>query len=69
METWYLLYDGHSEDGSGQGHYAQRTTDKTVARKHYEKCKKNPYSTGKVVIVTDTQLVGANPWTNWESIP
>ena len=28
--------------------------DKNVALKHFDKCKNNPYSIGKVVIITDT---------------
>lgn len=48
-ETWYLLYDGTS----GDGNYCGRTTDKSVARNHYDKCRKNTYSVGKVIAVTD----------------
>ena len=53
-ETWYLLYDGTSVDGMGDGNYCGRTTDKSVARKHYDESKSNPYSIGKVIAVTDT---------------
>lgn len=55
MENWYLLYDGESVDGWGKPTYLTRTTDKKVALEHYKKCKKNPYSIGQVVIVTDTK--------------
>ena len=60
METWYLLFDGQSEDGGGHPDYIGRTTDVKKAEKHYKKCRKNPYSTGKVIAVTDTEykLVG-----------
>jgi hypothetical protein len=54
MEPWYLLFDGTSVDGMGEGKYTGRTTDKAVARKHFSKCKNNPYSVGKVIVVTDT---------------
>lgn len=49
---WYLLFDGSSDDGRGEGQYIGRTTDKNVAMKHYSKCKSNPYSTGKVIKIT-----------------
>jgi len=52
-ETWYLLYDGSSADGRGQGTYAGRTTDKKKAVSYFKKCKADPYSTGGVDIVTD----------------
>lgn len=54
-ETWYLLYGGESEDGMGNGKYYARTTDKNVAKQHWDKVKRNPYSVGKVVAVTDTK--------------
>ena len=50
--TWYLLFDGSSPDGRGNPNYIGRTTDKKKAVAHYKKCK-SPYSTGKVIIVTD----------------
>ena len=53
-ETCYLLYDGTSVDGMGDGNYCGRTTDKSVERKHYDESKSNPYSIGKVIAVTDT---------------
>ena len=66
METWYLLFDGSSADGRGQGRYIGRTTDKEAARKHYMKCAKDPYSTGRVDIVTDTKIERAWSGTDWE---
>lgn len=54
-ETWFLLYNGESEDGMGSGKYYARTTDKNIAKQHWGKIKNNPYSTGKVVAVTDTK--------------
>lgn len=53
MENWYLLYDSTSQDGWGHPKYVSRTLDKKVALKHFDNCKKNPYSIGKVVIITD----------------
>ncbi len=53
MENWYLLYDGESVDGWGTPDDLTSTTDKKVALQHYKNCKKNPYSIGKVVVVTD----------------
>lgn len=55
MENWYLLYDGESVDGWGKPDYLTRTTDKKVALEHYKKSKKNPYSIGKAVVVTDNK--------------
>jgi hypothetical protein len=47
-ETWYLLYAGTTADGMGDGNYCGRTTDKEIAKKHWEEW-------GKVVAVTDTK--------------
>ena len=55
METWYLLFVGSSPDGLGHSIYDGRTTDKEEAIRHFEEIKSNPYSTGKVVIVTDEE--------------
>lgn len=54
MENWYLLYDGESQDGWGHPKYLTRTLEKKVALKHFDKCKRNPYSIGKVKVITDT---------------
>lgn len=66
METWYLLFDGQSTDGRGSGEYIGRTTDKKRARTHYEACRKSPYNTGGVQIVTDGKIERASAWTRWE---
>lgn len=55
LPTWYLLYGGESEDGMGPGRYIGRTTDCDVAKSHSQSIKKNPYSTGYVLVVTDTE--------------
>lgn len=55
MEDWYLLYDGESVDGCGRPEYLTRTLDKKVALDHYKKCKSNPYSVGKVKVITDAK--------------
>lgn len=54
--TWYLLYDGTSVDGRGDPKYIGRTLSEEDAIAHNNRCKTNPYSTGKVVIVTETGL-------------
>lgn len=54
-DRWFLLYGGTSCDGAGPGKYIGRTLDVDEARKHFLKCRKNPYSTGKVEIITDTE--------------
>lgn len=53
--TWFLLYGGTSEDGAGPGVYVGRTTDPKVATNHNRNIKRDPYSTGYVLVVTDTQ--------------
>jgi hypothetical protein len=54
-ETWYLLFAGTTADGRGDANYTGRTTDKSIAKKHWDECKSNPYSVGKVIVVTDTK--------------
>jgi len=49
---WYVLFDGTSTDGMGEGKFLKRTTDKSEAAKHYKKVQ-SPYSTGKVIIIND----------------
>lgn len=66
-ETWYMLYGGSSSDGMGQGVYVGRTTDIKVAKRHHEKHRKNPYSTGGVDIVTDNKCQRAYFGTDWSS--
>jgi hypothetical protein len=51
--AWFLLYDGTSADGLGSPTYCGRTTDPIKALDHFIKCRRNVYSTGKVVIITD----------------
>lgn len=53
-EKIYLLYAGESEDGKGHPDYLGRTADKAEARKHWDSLKGNPYSVGKVVMITKT---------------
>jgi hypothetical protein len=52
-ETWYLLFAGTTADGMGDANYSGRTTDKSIAKKHWDECRSNPYSVGKVIAVTD----------------
>jgi hypothetical protein len=53
--AWFVLYDGSSPDGRGQGQFCGRTTDPHKALEHFKECKSNPYSTGSVLIVTDKE--------------
>ena len=53
-ETWYLLYGGQSVDGSGPGVYLGRTCNVFEAGRHYIEINSNPYSTGYIRVVTDT---------------
>ena len=66
-ETWFLLFAGESEDGLGSGKYVGRTTDAKVAEAHFRKIQDNPYSTGRVNIVTEDDYSIAGWWTDWSS--
>lgn len=52
----YLLYDGTSEDGRGNGKFYKSTKDKKEALKHYKAVKKDPYSIGSVWVLTSSSL-------------
>jgi hypothetical protein len=68
-ETWYLLFAGTSVDGMGDGNYVGRTTDKSVAKTHWDECRSNPYSVGKVIAVTDTnhkRIIFEYDWKNYK---
>ncbi len=54
--VWFLLYGGSSEDGSGGGVYVGKTADPSVAREHAREVRRSPYSTGYVLVVTDTAV-------------
>jgi hypothetical protein len=72
--TWFLLYEGTSEDGRGPGKYIGRTTDKTVAFNHCKTQEENPYATGGVVAITDTKQISMSVKyrsvfsTDWEEL-
>lgn len=54
MARWFLLFDGQSTDGSGEPKFIGRTSHEKEALSHFRKVQKGqPYSTGKVMIVTD----------------
>lgn len=61
--TWFVLYDGTSYNGIGEGTFMCRTKDKELAKQHYIHCTNNPYSTGKVMIITDTKYDMASSFT------
>lgn len=68
-ETWYLLYEGTSVDGSGSAPYHSRTTVKEVAKWFWEKERRNPYSTSRVVVITDTKeqrIVYGSQWDQYD---
>lgn len=50
----FILYGGTSEDSRGSGKYKGKTTNPKEAKKYWNKIKKNPYSTGKVMAYTDS---------------
>ena len=66
--TWFLLFDGSSVDGRGFPRYIGRTIDKYAARLHYDNVKNNPYSIGKVEIITDNSHTVATSKTDWEKL-
>lgn len=49
----YLLYSGESCDGAGQGYFLRATESKEDAAEYYRSIKFNPYSIGKVVVLTE----------------
>lgn len=61
-ETWYCIFDGESVDGMGDANYVGRTTSEEEAKEHYYKYKTNPYSTGYVMIYTDTKAQQMRDW-------
>lgn len=62
---FFLLYGGTSEDGRGYPKFERCTTDKTEAKRHFVRCKGNPYSVGHVDIVTQNCMVQASDDTDW----
>lgn len=67
-EIFFLLYDGSSADGVGSGEFYKATTLAEVAYDHFLKCKLDPYSTGKVVMVRGDKAT--QPWkvSEWEGL-
>jgi hypothetical protein len=68
MPTWFLLYGGTSVDGRGPGQYQGRTTDRAVARRHWDQTRKAPYSVGYVQAVTDSTTRRINVPADWDAI-
>lgn len=64
-KLWFLLYGGSSADGRGPGRYEGRTDDPEVARAHHEKIRANPYTTGYVQIIDDTDAWCLFPFYDW----
>lgn len=52
----YLLYGGESEDGRGQGEFKKVAMSADEARQWFKGIEANPWSTGKVQILTGTTL-------------
>lgn len=52
----YMLYEGESEDGMGQGTFYRATEDVAVAREFYLGICDNPYSIGHVSVLTENSL-------------
>ena len=66
---WFLLFGGSSADGLGPGVFVGRTTVPAEAERHYRMVRRDPYSTGYVVIVSDDSYVRADPCTDWAAFP
>lgn len=60
LTTVYLLFDGTSVDGRGEPEYAGKTTHIKIAKAHFEKCRKNPYSIGRVMVANDFKFFVAD---------
>lgn len=50
--TIFRLYGGQSADGRGEGVYQGYTSDPVMAKQHWDKVSRNPYSTGGVIAMT-----------------
>ena len=71
MKTWYLLFDHVPLHPlrSVYKKYVGKTTDKEIARAHYQKCcDEYPFGDGGVQIVTYTEISWANSATNWDAL-
>lgn len=49
----FILYDGTSVDGRGTGNFLKATESKEEALVHYKNIKLDPYSIGKVQVLTE----------------
>ena len=67
LTTVYLLFDGASVDGRGEPKYAGKTTHIKITKAHFEKCSKNPYSIGRVMVANDFKFFVADKST-FESV-
>lgn len=65
---WFLLFGGSSADGLGPGVFVGRTTVPAEAERHYRMVRRDPYSTGYVVIVSDASYVRADSCTDWAAL-
>ena len=68
MQTWYLMYNGSSQDGQGNAPFVGRTVDKKIAKELYKKIISNPYSIGFINYITDDKCVRVTRDTNWEKL-
>lgn len=56
MNDQYLLYSKVSSDGRERPDYTGRTESRVVAYEHYKKVSSDPYDSGVVKLVTDTEI-------------
>lgn len=56
MRKIFLLFSGQSVDGRGEPEYTGVTEDASAALKHFKRCRKSPYATGKVMILTEKEF-------------
>ena len=64
-DTIFVLYGGTSCDGMGPAEYIGPTLDTAAAYKHWIECKNDPYSVGRVVVLTkkfEKTLIWQNDW-------
>lgn len=70
-EPWFMLFEHDTRPPPRNvcGRYVGRTTDKELARTHYQKCcDEYPFGDGGVQIVTDTEISWANSGTQWDKL-
>lgn len=64
----FLLYAGTSVDGAGPGEFWGWTVDMDEARRHWDKCRADPHSVGRVVAIQGSQKLEFVWKEDWERL-